>query len=126
MDILRWLVAIIAMLICVAGAGWYAVYLFTPDPRAAARVALRAAPGPLTPYERRQTRRSVLLGVAAAIGGLIVSVEALDSIRTGVPIHVLNGPDMNGWVALGADLFVIALGCWLATSSLRKMWGSPR
>jgi hypothetical protein len=120
MTILRWLVGLAALAICIAGGGWYAVYLFAPDPRTAAgrRPAITTSAKPLTPYERRQNKRTVVLGAAAAIGGLVLTVQALDSIRTGIPIQALNESPMNGWVALAAALFIIVLGLWLAGAGL--------
>ncbi len=122
MWFLRLLVGLVAALICLAGIGWYAVYLFTPDIRNRGVASgpttspLRAAPQ--TPYERRQNKRSAVLGVATAVGGLALSVEALNSIRTGIPIQALNEPPMNGWVALAAAVFIIAIGLWLAGAGL--------
>jgi hypothetical protein len=117
---MRWLVGLAALMICIAGAGWYAVSLFTPGPRIAPPRA-PAAPAtvqPLTPFERRQNKRTVVLGLAAAIGGLALTVQALASIRTGIPIQALNEAPMNGWVALAAALFIIGLGLWLAGAAI--------
>jgi hypothetical protein len=120
----RLLVGLVAGLIALAGVGWYAVYLFTPDPRTR-NVAPEPTLGnaslparPQTPYERRQNKRTVWMGIAAAIGGLVLIVQAVDSIRTGVPIQTLNESPTNGWVALAAAVFVIILGLWLAAAGL--------
>ena len=117
MLLLRIVVGLVALLIALAGAFWYGVYVFgpsgRPDPANRAEpIPTRPASQPvaLTPFERRQRRRTVVLGASAVIGGLVIGREALDSIRTGIPIHTLHGPDMNGWVALAGVVFIIALG----------------
>jgi hypothetical protein len=117
------LVGLVAAAICVAGAGWYLVYIFAAAPSASARPTTRSDSLPrLQPaYRRRQARRAVLLGIAAVIGGLVLTPEALDSIRTGVPVHTLHGPDMNGWIVLAAIAFLIVLGAWIAASGLLTM-----
>ena len=76
-------------------------------------------------YRRRQARRSILLGIAAVIGGLVLTPGALDSIRTGIPVHTLHGPDMNGWIVLAAIAFVVVMGAWIAVSGLVTMRGTP-
>lgn len=122
MWFLRLFVGLVAALICLAGIGWYAVYLFTPDPRSRGVASgpttspLRAAPQTL--YDRRQNKRSAVLGVAAAVGGVALSVEAFKSIRTGIPIQVLNEPPLDGWVALAAAVFIVVIGLWLAGAGL--------
>jgi sterol desaturase/sphingolipid hydroxylase (fatty acid hydroxylase superfamily) len=117
---LRLAVGLAAAMICLAGIGWYAMYLFVPDPRnAPARLSAdQTSAAPVTPYQRRQNKRSVALGGAAVVGGLLLTAQALASIRSGIPIQVLNEPPMNGWIGLVAALFVIMLGLWLAGSSL--------
>jgi hypothetical protein len=63
-----------------------------------------------TPFETRQRRRYIVLGVGAVIAGVALTPEALESIRTGIPIHTLHGPDTEGWLALAAVVFCIFLG----------------
>jgi hypothetical protein len=118
----RVLVGAAAALICVAGVGWYAVSLFATNPRTPSTTPTPPAPARLhADYERRQNRRTVVLGLVAVIGALLLAPETFDSIRTGVPIHTLHGPEMNGWIALAGIVFVVALGAWLAVSALLKM-----
>jgi hypothetical protein len=123
----RVLVGVAAAAICIAGIGWYAVFLFGPDPRRpSTKTAPAAAPTLHPDYERRQDRRAVTLGLVAVSGALLLAPEAFDSIRTGVPVHTLHGPDMNGWIVLAGIVFVIGLGAWLAVSALLKMWSARR
>jgi hypothetical protein len=124
MIVARVIVGIVAAMICIAGIGWYAVYLFSEDPRKAANPE---SPGPSSPMKlhpalaRRENKRSALLGCAAVLGGLVLIPEALESIRTGIPIHVPHNPDLDGWTSLAIALFVVVLGAWLAASGLLKM-----
>jgi hypothetical protein len=128
MIVARVLVGLIAAAICIAGIGWYAAYLFAPDPRKISTGGIPDASSPMKlhpTYARRQNKRSILLGSAAALGSLVLAPEALDSIRTGVPIHTLHGPDMDGWSVLAGISFVVVLGALLAASGLLKMRKSP-
>src|SRR5437763_2088882 len=110
MTLLRIAVGFVAVLISLAGIFWYGLSVFGGSDRGNRRAAttpvptgVRSAPLAPTPFEERQRRRSILLGVAAVIGGLLVSLEAVQSIRTGIPIHTLDGHmELNGWVALTA------------------------
>jgi hypothetical protein len=120
----RVLVGLVALVICLAGIGWYAVYLFSPDSRDTAS-ASTSTPMKMHPaYARRQNKRSVIGGSGAIIGGLVLVPEAIDSIRTGIPIHTLNGPDIDGRTAFAVISFVIVLGAWLAASGLAQMMGN--
>ena len=114
----RVLVGLVAAAICIAGIGWYAVYLFGPG----SPTSLSAgAPAKLHPaYARRQNKRSVVLGSAATIGVLALTPLALDSIRTGIPVRILNETPMNGWVFLAAIVFVGVLGVWVVASAILK------
>jgi len=120
----RVLVGLVAALICIAGIGWYAVYLFSPDPRRTATGASSSTSSPVKmhpAYARRKLKRSVVGGFGAILGGLLLVPGAIDSIRTGIPIHTLNGPQIDGWSALATISFVIVLGVWLAASGLLQM-----
>ncbi len=67
----------------------------------------------------------MILGTAAVLGGLALTPESLDSIRTGIPIHTLHGPDMDGWIVLAALGFIVALGGSLVASALLTMRKFP-
>ncbi len=128
-TLVRLLVGLVAAAICLAGLGWYAVYLFAPGPPTAATGGTShvSTPAKLHPaYARRQNRRSVILGSAAVIGVLALTPLALHSIRTGIPVRILNESPTNGWVLLAAIIFVGALGLWVVASGMLKVLRDDR
>lgn len=64
-------------------------------------------------YARRERRRTIGLGIAAIVGGLIITPEAVDAIRTGNTVHVLNGPGLDGYTALAAIVCLVVFGLLL-------------
>ena len=121
MSLARVLVGLVAAAICIAGIGWYAVYLFAPGSPTAPTGGTSQASTPMRlhpAYARRQNRRSAVLGSAAVIGVLALTPLALHSIRTGIPVQILNEPPMSGWVLLAAILFVGVLGVWVVVSGM--------
>jgi hypothetical protein len=131
MIVARVLVGLIAAVISIAGIGWYVVYLFAPDPRKSATSGLPSASSPIKLHPtlaRRQNKRSLILGSAAVIGVLALTPVALESIRTDVPVQILNEPPTNGWVLLAVIVFVGVLGAWVVASEIlkmRKLWDDP-
>lgn len=81
-----------------------------------------------TPFEARQRRRYVLIGIGTIIGSLVLTPIALDSIRTGIPIHQIRGPDTPGWLALAGIAFIIFLGLAAIAAGLGliTLRGTPR
>src|SRR5262245_52866738 len=126
MILARAVIGLVALLIVAGGLVWYGVSLFggAEQPNRRATNAQMRGDDPLRPplaarFERRQRRRALGLRIAAVGGGIALTPEALESIRTGIPIHQLNGPAVNGWVALAAALFVMALGVGVIMASWR-------
>jgi len=77
----RVLVGLVAALICIAGIGWYAVYLFSQDPRRTATGASSSTSSPVKmhpAYARRKLKRSVIGGFGAILGGLLLVPGAID------------------------------------------------
>src|SRR5262249_52805945 len=119
-------VGTVALLIVMAGVAWYAVYLFG-TPRGRNQRATNARMPDVDPsrpllapqFAQRQRRRALALGLGAVCGGIALTPEVVDSIRTGVPIHQLNGPAIDGWVALAAVLFLMALGIGVIVTNWR-------
>ncbi|MEI6667622.1 MAG: hypothetical protein WCP29_05645 [Acidobacteriota bacterium] len=81
-------------------------------------------PHVVTPFEQRKNRTAVWLGLAAVAGGVWVTSVALNSIRTGTPISMLDEPTLNGWLAFGSGVFAVVIG--LGVIGLGVGWVKPR
>ena len=80
-----------------------------------------------TPFETNRRRRLVVIGAGAVIWALWLTREALNSIRTGIPIPTPHSADTNGWVALAAAALLILLGLSAIGMNMNcvKLRGTP-
>jgi hypothetical protein len=127
MIVARIVVGIVALLIALAGLGWFAVDLFgssgRPPRPADGGSSPAASDRPRSPagvrFRQRQRRRTIGLGVGAVVAGLILIPEALTAIRTDTPMPMPHGPAIEGHVALAMFVSVIVLGVALIGVGVR-------
>lgn len=54
--------------------------------------------------------RNVIVGMLFVAGCLWIGYLGVDSMRTGIPVHTRDGPDLEGWAVLAMAVFGAFLG----------------